>query len=599
MCSLDEALINVGEIEDDAEIDRTVQQDPTSSEVFDQLKFWLSVCASRHEKCNKYLGSITSLPSRVLKIGALESDIVYLEQHDNSSHLSEPYAALSHCWGTGQPFITTSETIEERQQGIHVNQLPQTYQDAITVARAIGLQYIWIDSLCIIQNDLLDWQHEAAKMASVYRNANIVIGAANASADSEGFLHRRTTEMACFGEKIHVSLLPPKAQRLSDESEPVKEEPLSARAWTLQEQYLPHRMISYGKNHVFWECSEMIASEDGDCVSRESDRLGLVTKTAAVGTSIFGISGRSPGDVKDTNYFDWYETVKGYVERHITKPGDRLPALSGLAKAVGEVTGDEYLAGVWKKGLIEGLLWRRVQEDQYLTKPEYRAPSWSWASVDGLISFTVYSFYDRSLWKAKMANFEPTVTFVDSFLQPLGVDLYGGIKSGWIRLKAPLYPITSIKNWDNVSYCPPGVMMDPLRSPACDKVFEAEIQHRGKTKRLWLDGGFDTSETLSGDGKLFALFLARLPDPGSSSGYYLDIRFGLILESLGSRDEFRRVGIIDGSVKIHKSNLMAKLQRKLYLEPILFTAQEGDECMPNLLGPDPYEGLEQSTVTIF
>lgn len=258
MCSLDEALINVGEIEDDAEIDRTVQQDPTSSEVFDQLKFWLSVCASRHEKCNKYLGSITSLPTRVLKIGALESDIVYLEQHDNSSHLSKPYAALSHCWGTGQPFITTSETIEERQEGIHVNQLPQTYQDAITVARAIGLQYIWIDSLCIIQNDLLDWQHEAAKMASVYRNANIVIGAANASADSEGFLHRRKTEMASFGEKIHVSLLPPKAQRLSDESEPVKEEPLSARAWTLQERYLPHRMISYGKNHVFWECSEKI-----------------------------------------------------------------------------------------------------------------------------------------------------------------------------------------------------------------------------------------------------------------------------------------------------------------------------------------------------
>ena len=477
--------------------------------------------------------------------------------------------------------------------------LPQTYQDAIIVTRRLGLQYLWIDSLCIIQNDTQDWEREAAKMAAIYRDANIVIGASNSSADSEGFLHKREADGVSVGGQFEASLLPPEAQRLSAISDPVKAEPLSSRAWTLQERYLPHRMISYGRNRVFWECSEMTASEDGDCLLRDGDRLGLVTKTAGIEKSICGISGQSPGDTKDTNYFDWYETVKEYTSRHITKTVDRLPALAGLAKAVSEATGDEYLAGIWQRGFIEGLLWCKSQ-DKVLTKLDYRAPSWSWASVDGIVNFTVYNFYDRCTWKYMMANFEFTATYVDSFLEPTGENLFGGIKNGWICLKAPLFPITSIKSWDKISYRPPGIMMDPLRSPVCDMVFETEITHKGKRGRVWLDGGFDIDGYVSSKAKLFALFLARLPDPGSSSGFYLDIRFGIILEATTSKDEFKRVGIIDGTVKVHKVNLPAKLQGKLYLEPVLHKTQgqEGDDELPNLLGPDPYEGLEQKIVKI-
>jgi hypothetical protein len=558
------------------------------------------VCDSSHKKCNKDPSYSSALPTRVLNIDPLDLVTVRLEQPDKSAERGQPYAALSHCWGTSQPFITTTETLEERKRGILISALPQSYQDAITVTRALGLQYIWIDSLCITQNDKQDWQREAGKMASVYRDAHIVIGASNANADSEGFLHPRTTGVELYSEDFHISLLPPEAQRLSAASEPVMGEPLNARAWTLQERYLPHRMISYGKTQVYWECSEMIASEDGDCMPRDGDRLRLVTKTAAIDKSICGISGRSPGDIKDVNYFDWYETVKEYARRRITKPADRLPALSGLAKAISEVTGDEYLAGIWKKGLIEGLLWCRAEKDHSLTEPEYRAPSWSWVSVDGFINFTVYNFYDRCVWKYMMANFEFTATYVDSFLEPIGEDRYGGIKHGWIRLKAPLFPITSVKNWDDVSYRPPGIMTDPVRSSVCNKVFEAEIQHKGKREKLWLDGCLDLSETTNTHGNLFVLFLARLPDPGSSSGVYLDIRFGLILEALGSKEKFKRVGIIDGTVKIHKTNITAKLKGKLYLEPLLLKVQqlEEEEETPNLLGPDPYDRFEQTIVTI-
>ena len=125
-------------------------------------------------------------------------------------------------------------------------------------------------------------------MASIYRDANIVIGASNASPDSEVFLHTRTTEATVSGEGFHISLLPRKAQRLSAKLDPVMGEPLSSRAWTLQERFLARRMISFGRDQMFWECSEMIASEDGDCLPRAVDSLRLVTQTAAITTSIYG-----------------------------------------------------------------------------------------------------------------------------------------------------------------------------------------------------------------------------------------------------------------------------------------------------------------------
>ena len=590
--------IQTGEFGTHADIDPTVSEDPSSIEVINQLKFWISQCSTSHEKCNKYIHGPEILPTRLLNVGALGSDLIHLEESGENPQIDQRYVALSHCWGTSQPFITNRENLKEHRQGILISQLPQTHQDVIRVTRALGLQYIWIDSLCIVQDDTQDWMHEAARMASVYRDAYIVIGASNASSDSEGFLGQRVIKVANVGDKLRVSLLLPGAQRLTKISEPVKSEPLSFRAWTLQERCLPRRMISYGKDKIFWECSEMAASEDGDCIPREGDRLDLIAKTAAIEMSICKITGRSPGEITDTNYFDWYETVKGYTRRSITKPVDRLPALAGLAKALAERTGDEYLAGIWKQGLIEGLLW--YGEDDLLLTPTYRAPSWSWASVDGFINFTLYNFYGRCQWKYMMANFEFTATCIESVIKPTGQDQYGSIKSGWIRLKAPLFPITSVKSWNKVSYRSPGIMMDPLRSPVCDKIIETEIRYNGKSEKLWLDGAFDVEGTKPREARLFVLLLARLPDPGSSNGYYLDIRFGLILEALASNDEYKRVGIIDGTVKIRKASIASKLSGRLHLDPHLHKVKEveGDDEIPNLLGPDPYEGLEQKIVKI-
>ena len=489
------------------------------------------------------------------------------------------------------------ETLESRKQGIRIDELPQTFQDAIAVTRGLGIQYIWIDSLCIIQNDNLDWQRESAKMTTVYRRAHIVIGASNATADSEGFLCTRATPTISLG-LIHVKLLPPYPKRLVTTLDPVSAEPLSTRAWCLQERYLPRRMLLVGKDQMYWECSEMIASEDGDCVPRDGDHFEQIKKTAAIDLSITGISGRSPGETTDINYFDWYETVKEYAQRHITKGSDRLPALGGLARALYGATSDKYFAGIWQKGLIEGLLWCRADGMQALSSPAvYRAPSWSWASVDGAINFPVYNFYDRCNWKFMMASFEPLATYVDSSLDLAGENPFGGIKDGWIKLQGPVLPIMTVRNWTEISYSPPEYVMNPFRSSACNKVIETTITHNGKTETIFLDAGFDTSDRTVSQGTLFAVLIARLPDPASP--VYMDIRFGLILEAV-AQDKYKRVGMIDGVVKTQKATLLSRLSRKVHLENYLWEQPETkeEEENPNLLGPDPFEGLEQTVVTI-
>lgn len=561
------------------------------------------MCSREHQDCHRTNES-AYLPTRVLDIRASEQTLVYLHEQVESSRTA-PYAALSHCWGLSQPFTTTIENLQNRKDGIRIAELPQTFQDAIIITRELGIRYIWIDSLCIIQNDPQDWQRESARMMMIYSRAKIVIGASNATADSEGFLHPRQIEAVSLDQDtFSIKLLPPGAQRLSTTSDPVKAEPLSTRAWCLQERYLPYRMLLVGKQQMYWECSKMLASEDGDCVARNGGRVMRIRRTADIGLLITNISGHSPQEITEVNYFGWYEMVKEYARRHISKESDRLPALTGLAMWVFPPNDynrhdNKYMAGIWQKGLIEGLLWCRADGEDTLSNPvAYRAPSWSWASVNGAINFPVYNFYDRCKWKAIMANFEPLISYLDSYLEPSGETEFGGIKDGWLKLRGPLLPIISVTNFNKISYAPPEYAMNLFRSTACDKVLETKIQHNGKIETIYLDGGFDTAHGESSQGKLFALLLARLPDPQSLSGVFMDIRFGIILEVLAP-NKYRRIGIVDGVVKFHRTTILSRISGKVHLENYLWKQREGvGEDKPNLQGPDPFGGLEQTVVTI-
>jgi hypothetical protein len=130
------------------------------------------------------------LPTRVLDIGpSLKLDEVRLIK--TTSDITAPYIALSHCWGPNQAFTTTTKSFAERKRAIQIEAMPQTFQDAIFVTRLMGFRYLWIDSLCILQDDAGDWLRESACVGSVYSDAYFVIGVARAAADTEGFLSPR------------------------------------------------------------------------------------------------------------------------------------------------------------------------------------------------------------------------------------------------------------------------------------------------------------------------------------------------------------------------------------------------------------------------
>jgi hypothetical protein len=124
-----------------------ISADPASDDVFETIRGWLDSCEKSHTEC---ASTPTTVPRRLLFLEPEGKEgIRLIEDVPNPVR----YAALSHCWGDHQGMTTTAKSLEQNKQQVRWSDIPKTFQDAITTCRKIGLQYIWIDSLCIIQDD--------------------------------------------------------------------------------------------------------------------------------------------------------------------------------------------------------------------------------------------------------------------------------------------------------------------------------------------------------------------------------------------------------------------------------------------------------------
>lgn len=342
-----------------------------------------------------------------------------------SEGLCAQYAALSYCWGH-TPQLTTIQTRLPSfiKDGIEISKLPKTLQDAITVTRKLGIPYLWIDSLCIIQDSDDDKAREITKMPQIYKGAITTISAAIARDCDEGFLQHREEVQAILNTSFALEYL------LDDENAPgvesiqgvskedtdgifvcadsdcgykirdFDEEPINQRAWTLQESWLAPRLLIYGSGPLQWQCLSKSASFGGIPPSRPAPKmsslltigdgidLGREDSFLPVKTRRKFFDKSNPTVSRSRLADEWRDIVRQYTRRTMTDPGDKLPALSGIAAEFGRLSGDEYLAGLWKSSLPYGLLWHQLSKSLAGTKEVggYRAPSWSWASVDGAIS---------------------------------------------------------------------------------------------------------------------------------------------------------------------------------------------------------------------
>ncbi|PMD38806.1 HET-domain-containing protein [Hyaloscypha variabilis F] len=377
-----------------------------SDEDFELAKQWLNDCLCGHDDCRKPNPRETRLPTRVLDIGPGDgSEEPYLLETNGMHGL---YIALSHCWGGQVPLTTTSCTVLERKKSTPMSLLPQTFRDAVFISRKLGVRYLWIDSLCIIQDSKTDWEKESAVMGDVYGRSHLTIAARGAANAEIGcFIPRKEEPPACCLEyknadgSIRGQMF---VRNPAFEIERIDRSPLDERGWVLQERILSPRILYYGSQQLYWECTSATIRQDGKDRDVHNDGLrpggfkedwdpARVTKpkfATPEDEQLSEMSGVSVEALERTRH--WYLIADHYTRRKLTFDSDRLPAIAGVAKEFHRKTSYAYVAGLWKEDLITGLLWYRSSAYSAHDAPtSSELPTWSWARFSGTISFWSYT----------------------------------------------------------------------------------------------------------------------------------------------------------------------------------------------------------------
>ncbi|KAI0179667.1 heterokaryon incompatibility protein-domain-containing protein [Hypoxylon sp. FL1284] len=431
---------------------RPIAIDPASKETFAKLRENLESCLRTegiHTSCKDTVGSY--VPSRLLKLEASSQGPpkVQLCSPDEPKR----YAVLSYCWGGDQAHKTTSATLTANYVDIRWDSLPLSIQDAIKVTLNIDLEYIWVDSICIVQDDDKDKQREIASMPRIYNESVVTIVAARAKSARDGFLHPLDTsryegKIFKLGFKCehstsgHVYLVK-ETQYNYGESDPI-----DSRAWTLQESYLSKRIIRYSSKQCSmicqispskpqivdgWTLEQSYDAPDIENILFPASELVVSPEDIAKWKHYYkeehGTDPLEPREDEQSDiYNNWRELVMNYSTRSLSVPADRILAISGLADRIAPAMKSRYVAGHWERHLPGDLLWEIASATLAPRPTAYQGPSWSWTSVNGAVMSFDYMPEDA----ASLKVLDVEVVLCDS-LAP-----FGAVKSGILRAQGKL-----------------------------------------------------------------------------------------------------------------------------------------------------------------
>ncbi|KAJ6286663.1 hypothetical protein J3E71DRAFT_388342 [Bipolaris maydis] len=395
------------EIPDGAQFGLPILFGQYSPEFFALLQEWIRVCDSDHETCHRKENNAPSKPTRLIEIGKQ----FRLVETANIEYCQ--YVALSHCWGPlgeNEKFCTYKRNIEQLKTGINFEALPPTFQDAVTTARGLGIDYIWIDSLCIIQDDDDDWQRESAKMELVFSMAYCTIGASSAKSSLDGFLHERTPrtviKLAATSTKVTYACVD-----IDDFHADVELSALNSRGWVLQERALSRRTIFFTSAQIYWECGAGIHCET--LARLENSKVALLGDANFPNAAV-----EHYRDGRQLLIQDLYERYSGLA---FTKPADRSVAILGLQERLARTFRTRAAYGLFEEYFARGLLWKRrdlTRMKRIGQPPGRRVPSWSSLSIEGGIQY---------MDATTELRFKEIDWAVDNFKNPFSV--VGGIES--------------------------------------------------------------------------------------------------------------------------------------------------------------------------
>lgn len=423
---------------------------------------WLKTCLSSHRNCERLRPPSLEewTPSRLIRIRSTDDLVLCLRNMGNIPTGVE-YATLSHCWGNipeTQRLVLTSENISSWTRRIPDLKSMKTFDQAIVSCQKLGLEYIWIDSLCILQDCQDDWRKEASLMSTVYKYSKCTITATAAIDDTVGCFFDRDSDIClptrveffrnqiCFLGSSKQSI--PNFNPLPEDSSPtlllgyydiedivdwdggIELAPVNQRSWVVQERLLSPRVIHFSDRQLFWECAELQASE--------SSPFGIP------GGEITKFKTLSPYQNQDQYLIDldletetqsqerqrlasafriWKSTLSAYTRGKLSKGSDKLIAISAIARELQPLMRCRYLAGLWEASLVLQLAW--WSDKTVIPSMGYRAPSWSWASIDGEVHLTGPEISD---------SVDPLVETLEVVIDLVGEDEFGQVQGGHLTL---------------------------------------------------------------------------------------------------------------------------------------------------------------------
>lgn len=335
--------------------------------------FWLRDCLANHPSCGPFATGTKSnvwLPTRLVQITPLGARLCTREAVPVPI---SPYATLSHCWGRKQIFRTLKDNIEGLYRDIPLYLLPKAFLDVITVCRAMDLTYVWIDSLCIIQDSIEDWAKEAKEMGNVYKHCLVNIAATGFEGGEKGFFADRDpeevrsfevhSEGSDFVENGTFHLV-----WTSKWQKEVLTAPLNTRGWVFQERLFSPRVLSFGAREVFWECKERESCESypqefpvtgGALGGQISEQKTFKSRNPLDDLKIVASKNREDDQKEGGEYIweFWCTIVELYSGTKLTNETDKLIAISGVVDEMSKILGSECLAGIWRVYLLPQLLW--------------------------------------------------------------------------------------------------------------------------------------------------------------------------------------------------------------------------------------------------
>jgi hypothetical protein len=445
-----------------------MEKDPVSKKSFGIASCWLKNCLESHSSCRPPT-EFQKPPRRLIHVGNKTQNPFLVETFPDLQHVE--WLSLSYCWG-GQPSEKlTNDTMNELKNGKPLTAFDATIQDAVLVTRALGISYIWIDALCILQ-DGKEWSEEASKMNEIYGGSTVTLVIASSDSVKNGFLRERDLNYI----PVAYSTDPAEDHRAKlflspewDDSEREYNWPWSKRGWTMQEGLLPNRLLHYTASQMIWKCCEEQRFERG-VTERVEDRISETLTYSDYHDIAFGseflwqlpaflkfkrfknhlpISLDYPLMSHSDTFRLWYDLVEDYTQRRFTKISDRLVAISGLARIYGDmIRNPTYVAGLWKEDLIRGLLWHVEGATLVPLVPECPAdnistfrkafPSWSWASVGYEVVKNDLKTNNSLRALSEVENIQ--IDLVDQR------DPFGAVESGSVTITGPLRRLPRLYN---------------------------------------------------------------------------------------------------------------------------------------------------------